>query len=294
MMRHLPSAEDAERFVLGSIIFHGPQLHQVTDVLKGPKDFFDGKHEALYAAMLELDREGKPITLITMAEKLRQSGTMCKLTAFGNEAYVAELANLGLPSENLGALAQMIREKASVREMILTTSDISDEGYKPEIDVADYLDRAQQRVFNAACHSLQVPYHSVHQTLPAVYRRLRDQQEAGGGLRGTSTGYTYLDRLLSGLQERLVYIVAGRPAMGKTAFALCIADHLGVEEDEPVLIFSLEMGKEELVERLIAARARVSSQAMRAGLLDPDAWMRVIQAGEVLDKAPIFIDDPGR
>jgi replicative DNA helicase len=289
--RVLPHDEHAENAVIGGILFSGRAIVEVADLLKA-EDFYDAKKEAIYATFVEMERRSQPVDLITVADEMRRSGAIGKLSAVGNEAYLAELANSVATVENIAQHARIIRDKATARRLIHVGDGIMQQGYADQVEVEQYLDRAQQAVFDVACRSTQAPYQSVGELLPENFAELKRRAAAGGGLLGKRTGYKRLDPLLSGLQPELLYLVAARPSMGKTAFALCLAENLALgEEQEPVLIFSLEMSKKQLLNRLWSARARVNSEIIRSGILGPEQMQRLILAGQELDRAPIFIDD---
>lgn len=288
----LPHNRDAEDSVVGGILFAGAKaLVEVADLLE-PGDFFSPLHEVIYAAIVELDKRDIGIDLVTVAEQMRQNGTLAQLAAYGCEAFLAELANKVATWEGIKHHAQIVRDKAMVRRMILAADWVRQRGYDAELDPAQYLDQAEQRIFEAASQHKVAPYSSLRAMLPKTLEELERRAKCTGGITGLSTGYHQLDRTLSGLQPGEMLLIAARPSLGKTALALCIGRNVAAPpESAATLVFSLEMSKQALIERLLAAEARVNSQAIRSGQMATPDWIRVMGASNGLAAIDLDIDD---
>ena len=248
-----PHNEEAERSVLGAVMLNREVLFDVLEQVK-EDDFYNSSNKEIFAAILELYKENKAVDVLTVSEELKKRGV---LQMVGGRAYVAQLT-LDVPSTvNAAEYAKIVSEKATLRKMISASEDITDKGYRANMDAHEILDYAEKSIFRP-------------------------------------TGFRDLDDKLNGLQRSNLVIIAARPAMGKTAFALNIAQQSAVKEGSVVMIFSLEMSKEQLGQRLLSSQARVESSKLQRGNLDKKDWDRVNLALDEMQKAKIFIDDtPG-
>ena len=264
----------------------------VADIINAD-DFYDAKHEAIYAAIVDLDQRSRPIDLITVAEQMRQSGTLSKLSAHGSEAYLAELLNKVGTVENIAHHARIIREKGTARRLILAASSIQERGYSDEIDVDGYIDQAQQAVFEIANRSNRQSYEPVRRVLHNAIKALEQRFSRKQAVTGVATDYSKFDEMTAGFQPGDLVIIAARPSMGKTAFVMNCAQNAALNHGVPTLVFSLEMSKESLIERVLCSEARVESQKLRSGFLETRDWIGITKAAGRIAEAPIWIDDSG-
>lgn len=292
LRRILPHSIDAEESVIGGLLFSGRAMTLVADIINSD-DFYDAKHEAIYAAIVDLDQRSKPIDLITVAEQMRQSGTMAKLAASGSEAYLAELLNKIGTVENIAHHARIIREKGTARRLILAASSIQERGYSEEIDVDGYLDQAQQAVFEIANRSNRQSYEPVRRVLHNAIKALEQRFSRKQAVTGVATDYVKFDDMTAGFQPGDLVIIAARPSMGKTAFVMNCAQNAALNHGIPTLVFSLEMSKESLIERVLCSEARVESQKLRSGMLETRDWIGITKAAGRIAEAPMWIDDGG-
>ncbi len=290
--RILPHSVDAEESVIGGLLFSGRAMTLVADVINAD-DFYDAKHEAIYAAIVDLDQRSRPIDLITVAEQMRQSGTLSKLSAHGSEAYLAELLNKVGTVENIAHHARIIREKGTARRLILAASSIQERGYSDEIDVDGYIDQAQQAVFEIANRSNRQSYEPVRRVLHNAIKALEQRFSRKQAVTGVATDYSKFDEMTAGFQPGDLVIIAARPSMGKTAFVMNCAQNAALNHGVPTLVFSLEMSKESLIERVLCSEARVESQKLRSGFLETRDWIGITKAAGRIAEAPIWIDDSG-
>lgn len=288
----LPHSEDAEEAVIGGILFSGRAITNVADLIEA-QDFYDARHEAIYAAMVELDQRSRPIDLITVAEELRQKGTMAKLAAVGSEAYLAELANKTATVENITQHARIVRAKSTSRRLILAASGIVEKGYSDQIEIEDYIDQAQQAVFEVQGRSSRQSYEPVRRILLGAIKALEARYHRKQAITGVPSGYADFDELTAGLQPGDLVIIAARPSMGKTSFVMNCAQNAALDHGMPVLVFSLEMSKESLIERVLCSEARVESQKLRSGFLENRDWLHITKAAERVAGASMWIDDSG-
>ncbi len=264
-------------------------------------DFYDAKHEAIYGAMVELDQRSRPIDLITVAEEMRRSGSLAKLSAVGNEAYLAELANKIATVENIAQHARIVRSKATMRRLILAADTIMQKGYSDQIEVEEYIDQAQSAVFEIQSRSNRQSYEPVRRVLHGAIKALEARYHRKQAVTGVPTGYAVLDEMTAGLQPGELIIIAARPSMGKTAFVMNLCQNAAFDEQHgnalrrgvPVLIFSLEMSKESLIERVLCSEAHVESQKLRSGFLESRDWINITKAASRIAEAPMWIDDSG-
>jgi replicative DNA helicase len=288
----LPHSDDAEESVIGGILFSGRAITAVADLID-PPDFYDAKHEAIYAAMVELDQRSKPIDLITVAEEMRRAGSFTKLAAVGSEAFLADLANKTASVENIAQHARIVRSKSTARRLILAAADIVDSGYSDQIEVDEYIDQAQSKVFEIQSRSNRQSYEPVRKVLHGAIKALEARFHRKQAVTGVPSGYVQFDELTAGLQPGDLVIIAARPSMGKTAFVMNCVQNAALNSRVPSLVFSLEMSKESLIERVLCSEARVESQKLRSGFLDSRDWIHITKAASHIAEAPLWIDDGG-
>ena len=291
LRRVLPNSKDAEESVLGGILFSGRAISLVADLVDAA-DFYDARHEAIYGAMAELDQKSRPIDLITVAEQMRQSGTMAKLAASDNEVYLAELANKVATIENIAQHARIIRAKATARRLILEASGIVDKGYEA-VEVEEYIDHAQQVVFEIANRSNRQSYEPVRKVLHNAIKAIEQRFNRKEAITGVPSDFHKFDGMTAGFQPGDLIIIAARPSMGKTAFVMNCAQNAALNHSIPTLVFSLEMSKESLIERVLCCEARVESQKLRSGFLETRDWINITKVASTIAEAPMWIDDSG-
>jgi replicative DNA helicase len=282
-----PQSLEAERAVLGAILLEPALLPRAIELLL-PEEFYKEAHRKVFGAMIRLFERGEPADVITVTEALRREGVFEEV---GGHTLLATLQEEGTVATQFSAYTGIVREKALLREMIRAAREIVEEGYEETDDVQALLDRAEQMLFRISQRRFQRSAFPVREILAQAIQHIETLYHRKTDITGLATGFAELDKRTSGLQRADFVIIAGRPSTGKTAFALNIGAHAAVELGRPALIFSLEMSKEQLVQRLICAEARVDSQKVRSGFLQPPEWRRIIDAAGRLSEAPLFIDD---
>jgi replicative DNA helicase len=286
-----PHNLDAERAVLGAALLEGREtLPRLIEILR-PSDFYTDAHRIIYEAMLRLFDRGDPVDLITLTEELRRAGT---LEAVGGPPALALLVEHASIAAHLSAYAAIVRDMAVLRELIQTSTQIITQAFDAKEDVQVLVDDAERRIFSLAERRLEGSALPVGKILKNTFEYIERLYERKEHVTGVATGFEKLDLETSGLQPSDFIIIAGRPSMGKTAFALNIAQYVGIVLRGRVLVLSLEMSAAQLVQRMLCSEAKVDSQAVRTGRLTPSDWHRLTAAAGRLSEAAIFIDDtPG-
>jgi replicative DNA helicase len=288
--RTLPHNLEAERSVLGSILLHNEAFNQAAEILDAA-DFFRDAHRRIFEKMVVLSERRQAIDLVTLKEELARGG---EIQEVGGPVYIASLVD-GVPrATNVEYYARIIKEKATLRNLIFSANKILSTAYAAEEDVATILDGAEQAIFSIAEDRVREGFVSVgslaHQSLADIERAYAEKRL----ITGIPTGFKDLDEMLSGLQRGDLVIIAARPSMGKTSLALNIAQYVGTKTGLTVGVFSLEMSKEQLFLRLLSGEAGIDGQRLRTGFLHTDDWDKLTHALSVLGDAHIFIDDtPG-
>ena len=286
-----PQNLEAETSVLGSLLIDGEALIKLGDLLE-PDDFYLEANKLIFQSILDLYNDHQSIDLISVTNRLQEKKELEKI---GGQAYLANLTNAVVTSANIESYAQIVQKKSALRKLIRASHDIMGLAYNEDQPVDDILDKAEQRLFNVSQKHLKQNFIGIKSVLSEAFERIDEIHREGGKIRGIPTGFRDLDDKLAGLQPSNLVILAARPSVGKTAFALDIARHVAAREKIPVGIFSLEMSKEELVDRLLCAEAGIDLWKMRTGKLsdrpDSDDFPRLNQAMSTLAEAPIFIDD---
>ena len=285
-----PHNEEAEKSVLGAVMLNKDVLFDVLEVVE-EDDFYNPAHKEIYKAIWELYKDNKAVDVLTVSEELKRRGV---LQMAGGRAYVAQLT-LDVPSTvNAVEYARIVNEKATLRKMITAAEDITEQGYKASMDATEILDYAERSVFSIAQRNQKSDYTDIQSVLITNIQAIDDAAKNQGKILGTPTGFKTLDDVLNGLQKSNLVIIAARPSMGKTAFALNIAQQSAVSEGSSVVIFSLEMSKEQLGQRLLSSQSRVEMTKLQKGNLDKKDWERVNLALDEMAGANIYIDDtPG-
>jgi replicative DNA helicase len=278
--------------VIGGLLIENAALDRVADILSA-NDFYRHDHRLIYQHINQLINSSKPADIITVAESLENSA---ELSDIGGIAYLGALAQNTPSTANIRRYAEIVRERAVVRQLIEVSSGITDSAFNPQgRDAKNLLDEAELKILKIAESGQRKSqgFSSVQELLPGVINRIDDlfQLDHGNGVTGISTGFLDLDTYTSGFQPGDLIIVAGRPSMGKTAFSINIAENIALESKLPVAIFSMEMGSAQLVTRMIGSVGRLDQHRMRNGTLEDDDWERLTMAVGKLNDAPIYIDE---
>ena len=282
-----PHDLDAEASLLSAVFINNDVLMDITDILT-PDDFYKGAHKKIFRVILNLASQEEPADLVTVAHALKQKD---ELESIGGAAYLASISDAAPVAVNAVHYARIIQGKASLRVMIDAASKIIQRCLEDKGEVADTIDFAESAIFQISEKKTGGVFRPLGELINRNIDHLEDRQGKDGGLSGLSTGYMRLNKILSGLQKSDLIILAARPSMGKTAFALNIARNVAMEEQKPVALFSLEMSNEQLSMRLLTAEARIDSNRLRTGFISQEDWQNVTDAASVLNELPIFIDD---
>jgi replicative DNA helicase len=282
-----PQSIEAEQSVLGSILIDRDALIEVADVLK-PEDFYRQAHARIYTVMIDLSERREPIDIVTVAEALDRSGD---LEAIGGRAYLGTLSNQTPTAVHATQYARIVERKAVLRNLIGAAGKIAGIGYEDPAEIAEAIDRAEAELFAVSQRRVSAGFSPLKSLLHEAYDRLDYLHEHRGEINGIRTGFGDLDSLTTGLQKSDLVVLAARPSVGKTSFALNIAEYAAARDRKSVGIFSLEMSKEQLVLRLLSSVANIDSQRLRTGFLDEMDFTRIAPAMNTLSEAPIYIDD---
>ncbi len=285
-----PHNEEAEKSILGASLLSKDALINIMDIVK-PRDFYSEMHKEIFTAIRELYSRNEPVDTLTVSEELKKRNS---LEMVGGRAYIASLAS-GVPSTaNAGQYAKIVAEKAVLRKLITASTDIIEEAYKETMDADMVLDYAERGIFEIAQAKQSKDVAALKDVLIKNIEIIDEASRQEGNIIGVPTGFRDLDAKTSGLQRSDLVIVAARPAMGKTAFALNVAQQAAIKGRASVLIFSMEMSKEQLGQRLLSMESRVEMQKLKTGDLNRKDWDDINIALDILSEANIFIDDtPG-
>jgi replicative DNA helicase len=297
-----PHSQEAEESVIGGILVHPRKFNDVAEFLVAD-DFYHPALRAIYEAMIELDAASKPIDSLTVAEQMRALETFEKLRAFNGADFLTELMSKVVTAENIGYHARIIRGKATARRLVEACREISARGYGEYGDVDEYIDAAEREIFAIASRSQKQSFEPIKPVLYTTIKALERRYERKQAVTGVPTGYHKLDTMTAGMQPGDLVIIAARPSMGKTSFVMNMVLNAAMTKVKaedgkerhpfPALVFSLEMSKESLCERLLCSEARVDSMKLRGGFLETKDWIRITTAAGKLAEAPILIDDSG-
>ncbi len=286
-----PQNLEAENSVLGSILIDSESLIKIADSLK-PEDFYLQANSIIYQSILDLFNDRQNIDIVSVANKLKENK---ELDNIGGRAYLANLTNSVVTAANVESYAEIVTKKSALRRLIRAANNILALGYDESKKVDDVLDLSERELFAVSQQHLKQNFESIKSVLSDAFERIDDLHKNKGQLRGVPTGYKDLDNKLAGLQKSDLIILAARPSVGKTSFALDMARHIATKEKIPVGIFSLEMSKDQLVDRMLCSEAGIDLWKMRTGNLssspESDDFPRLGQAMATLSEAPIFIDD---
>lgn len=285
-----PQNIDAEMSLLGAVLIDEEALSDVTEHVS-PRDFYDKRHAAIFGGMVRLFERHKPVDLLTLTDELKKKD---ELDAIGGSAYLTELTNYVPTAAHAEAYAEMVSQKAIRRRLIRASSEISELGFDEEYDVQELLGKAEAELFSVSDQSLKQDLTSIETILTDSFDRMEELHRNKGAIRGVRTGYRDLDNMTAGLQRSDLIILAARPAMGKTTLVTNLAYNVATANKQSVLFFSLEMSKEQLVDRMLADASGVDAWNIRTGNLSDEDFSKLSEAMGEMAEAPIFIDDkPG-
>lgn len=282
-----PQNIEAEESILSAILINNDVLLDVVEILT-PEHFYKTNHQVIYSAITDLFSKNEPVDLITLSHHLRSKD---KLADIGGAAYLSRLVDTIPLSVNPVHYSKIVREKAALRKLIQNASQIVTRCFEDRSDVDDIIDFAEKTIFEITEDNHQSGFSSLKKLIDQNIDLLEERQGNENPFTGFPTGFKQIDHITSGLQRSDLIIIAARPSMGKTAFALNIARNMAIESHIPVAVFSLEMSKEQLSMRLLTSEARVDSHRLKSGFLSSEDWGRITHAAGVLTEAPIFIDD---
>jgi replicative DNA helicase len=285
-----PQSVEAEQAVLGAALIEREAISKVAEFLR-PEDFYREAHRLIFNTVLQLFNKNDAVDLVTVVEHLRKDD---KLEGAGGIAYVTSLANSVPTAANVLYHARIVEEKALLRQLINAATEIAGMGYEGSEEVATIIDTAEKKILGVSRRKVGRDFTPIKSIIFDAFTKIEQLYETKGGITGLSSGFKDLDQLTSGFQPSDLILIAARPSMGKTAFVLNIAQNVAIRSKQAVAFFSLEMSKEQLVQRMLCAEAVIDSQRLRIGQLEEGDWKKLINGADRLAAAPIFIDDtPG-
>ena len=285
--RILPHDLAAEQSVLGAVFIAPDTIISLADEL-APNDFYKPANKIVFKTMLSLLEKGEPIDATTMVSALTNQG---QIKEIGGLNYVVELVNSTPTSKNVEHYAKLVKEKSTLRRVIADLSDSLSSAYQGDVSISDIIAKTEKSLLDISNQNAGTGFRNVADILDTHMQIVETRSQTDGFVTGLSTGFVGLDKITTGLHEGNLIILAARPAMGKTALALNIAKHVATMERKPAVIFSLEMGAEELIERMVASEGMVPGYHLKTGNLSTDEWKRLVQAQSNLYDMPIFVDD---
>lgn len=282
-----PQNTDAEASLLGAVLIDSDAIVKIADSISA-SDFYDPKHQRIYESVIKLYEKHSPIDVLTLADQLKNSDS---LDYIGGAAYLTELTNYVPTAAHIDKYAEIVSQKALRRRLIKASQDITSLSYDEKQSLQELIEEAESRLFEVSQKHVKQDISSLETILGESFDRLDELHKDKKKIRGVPTGYRDLDNILAGLQRSDLFILAARPSMGKTALALNIAHNVALQAQQPVLMFSLEMSKEQLVDRLLALESGVDAWALRTGNLTDADFEKIGHAMGTLSEAPIYIDD---
>lgn len=285
-----PQNTEAEASLLGAVLIDSDAIVKIADTVS-PEDFYDEKHRRIYEAILQLYEKHKPIDILTLSDQLKSTGF---LESIGGAAYLTQLTNFVPTAAHVENYAEIVAQKSLRRRLIKASQDIIDIGHDEARNLQELIEEAETKLFSVSQRHIKQDVVSLETVLGESFDRLDELHKDKGQIRGIPTGFKDLDSILAGFQKSDLVILAARPSMGKTALALNLAHNVAVKADQPVLMFSLEMSKEQLVDRMLAMESGVNAWDLRTGNLTDEDFEKIGHAMGTLSEAQIFIDDtPG-
>ena len=286
-----PQSRDGETSVLGAMLFDDTALVRGIELLK-PAYFYEENHRIIYSVMCALFEKNRPVDLVTLSEELNRRGQLEKV---GGASYITQLTQSVPTSAHVEHYAKIVKEKALLRSLISNSTHIIEQCFAAGSEASDVMDSAEQMIFDLGHHRIEGRFYAMKDIIHDSMETIDNLYQRKEHVTGLATGFHEFDTRTAGLQNSDLVIVAGRPSMGKSAFASCICEHVGIIEKKPIAFYSLEMSKEQLVQRMLCSHARVDAQKVRTGYLSHQDWPKLTSAAGKLSEAPIFIDDtPGQ
>ena len=282
-----PQNIEAEKAVLGAMLIKKDAIIEVQEILR-PEDFYREAHKVAYEAMLKLTDSEEAVDIVTLTEELRKEE---QLERVGGVRFVTDIANTVPTAANISYHAKIVKEKAELRRLIDAATAIAAAAYEDTDEVANIMDEAEKRILAVAAGQSNDGFEPMKAILLRTFDRINDLYESKGNITGISTGFKDLDHITSGLQPSDLVLVAARPSMGKTAFTLNMASYIGLHNLGTVAFFSLEMSKEQLMQRMLCSEGGIDAQRLRTGQLEDEEWTRLVETANRLNSAPIYIDD---
>ena len=282
-----PQNIEAEQCVLGGVLLENEAISKVLETLV-PDDFYREPHRKICHSMIDLFEKNEPIDLITLTNALKGKNLLDEV---GGGVYLSSLADSITTAANIEYYAKIVKEKAILRGLINTATEIVTRGYEDGGDVEDLLDQAEKNIFQISESQIKPSFYEIKSLLKESFKTIEKLYESKEIVTGVPSGFEELDKLTSGFQPSDLVVIAGRPSMGKTAFSLNIAQYAAIEKKIPSALFSLEMSKEQLVLRMLCSEAKVDAHKLRGGFLGETDWPKLTRAAGILSEAPIFIDD---
>lgn len=290
MTRIPPHSVESEQSILGSILLDKDAIITVTETIK-PDDFYKEAHKIIYECMITLSNKGEPIDLITLTEELRKQG---HLNDIGGISYITSLSTIVPTTSNVKYYADIVKEKSVLRKLIKASNEIINLGYSGATKIEDVLEQAEKSIFDISQEKTSDDFKSINLVLMDAYDMIDKLYTNKSDVTGITTGFKDLNKKINGLQRTDLILIAARPAMGKTAFSLNLVQNAALKGDASVAVFSLEMSKEQLVQRMLSSQSSVELKKIKTGTLNDNDWPRIIDAMAVLSDAKIHIDDtPG-
>ncbi len=285
-----PHSVESEQSILGSILLDKEAIITVTETIQ-PEDFYKEAHKIIYECMMKLNNKNEPIDLITLTEELRKQG---HLEDVGGISYITSLSTIVPTTSNVKYYSDIVKEKSVLRKLIKVSNDILNLGYDSSIKVEDILEKAEKQIFDISQEKSSEDFQSINSVLMDTYDMIERLYTNKEEITGITSGFEDLNKKINGLQRTDLILIAARPAMGKTAFSLNLVQNAALKGNASVAVFSLEMSKEQLVQRMLSAQSHVELKKIKNGNLDENDWPRIIDAMSVLSNANIYIDDtPG-
>jgi len=282
-----PQHIEAEQSILGGILIENEAINRVTEILDAD-DFYRDAHRKIFNALINLSERDEPADLITLTNELRK---IDQLDSIGGASYLASLIDSVPTAANIQYYARIVKEKAILRKLIQTSTEIITQSYEDRGDVEGFLDEAERSIFEISEKRVRPSFYPIREIVKESFATIEKLFKKKEAVTGVASGFKELDRMTAGFQPSDLVIIAGRPSMGKTAFCLDIAEYAAIDNKVPVAIFSLEMSKEQLVIRMLCSQAHVEGTRLRTGYLNESDWPKLTIAAGSLSESPIYIDD---
>jgi replicative DNA helicase len=282
-----PQNVEAEQSILGAILIDNEALPKALEVID-PDDFYKQSHRKIFQAMIELFEKSEPIDLITLTDNMKRQDD---LDAVGGVSYLSSLVNMVPTAANIKYHSKIVREKGLLRNLLRSATEIASRVYEDNLEAEELVDYAERSIFDISDKRIKASFVTLKEVIKGSFEMIEHLYDKKETVTGVPSGFKDLDNLTTGFQKGDLIVVGGRPSMGKTAFALNVAQHVGLESREPVAIFSIEMAKEQLAFRMLCSEAMVNSSSIRKGFIQKEDWHKLTAAASRLTGAPIFIDD---